>query len=121
MVSDFDIFYQIYPRYAQRSKRSVARALFEVITGPGRHTKVDGLPLFHQTTPEVLITAAKAYRMSLLQSSEPGEHEYKYAPACERWLNHGRFEDIDDEEREKLAAKYDDLQERIQRNKLRVV
>ena len=120
-MTDFDEFWTAYPKHAQRSKKAVSRAIFEAITGPGRHTKVDGLDLSHQETPGVLIAAAKAYRMVLIQSSEGDENPYKYAQGSQVWLNQGRFEDFDDDEREELAAKWDDLQERISRNKLRVV
>ena len=120
-MTAFDEFWIAFPKHAQRSKKAVSRAIFEAITGSGRHTKVDGLDLYHRTTPEVLISAAKAYRMVLIQSSEDEDAPYKYAQGSQVFLNQGRFEDFDDDEREELAAKWDDLQERIQRNKLRVV
>lgn len=116
----FDEFYAIIPKYAQRSQKKISRALFEAITGPGLHVKVDGLAMFHKEIPQVLIQAAKACRMSMIETAEPGEHEFKYAPACQVWLRRGRWEDIDDDERYRLAAKYDDLQERVNSN-LRVV
>lgn len=120
-MTSFETFWRAYPRYAQRSKKAVSRALFEAITGPGLAVRVEGLTLHHKEAPATLIQAAKAYRMALLDASDPGEHEFKFAPACNVWLKQGRFEDHDPDERDRLAAKYDDLQARINRNKLEVV
>lgn len=122
-MSDFDILWSVYPHApGRKTKRTLIKATFNVVTGPGKTTYVDKLPIFSQATPAVLISAAKARHMELLGAATPAEGpKYEFEQGLAVWLNQARFEDWDQDERERLAAKYDDLQDRIQRNKLRIV
>ena len=122
-MQEFDDFWKVYPHFQQRSKKAICRALFLKITGAGHTSKVEGLDITTQTTPGVLVSAAKAYHMTLIKTRTPASGENRdYVPGAQVWLNQGRFEDMEDAERIDLANQYDQHKARVmERARLRVV
>lgn len=117
-------FWEAFPHCDthQRSKRAVAKAVFKAIIGHGRNVKYEGLDLFHQTTPEAIVQAAKAYHMTFIKESTPANGKcLDFVPGAQAWLNQGRFDDFDAAERESLAKQYDHIKALIVERGLRVV
>lgn len=116
-MSDFETFWRIYPR---KVGKAMARAKWNQITGNGMQAKCrdrDGntmdVDLFAR--PEDLIEGAKAYRYDSIDT----ESRFIAHPCT--WLNQGRWEDLDEEERALKARKMDDIFERTKKPELRVV
>ena len=106
----------------QRSKRAISKAVFKAIVGPGRSIKHEGLDLFHQTTAETLVQAAKAYHMTFIKEATPANGKcLDFVPGAQAWLNQGRFEDFEAGERESLAKEYDDFKQAQVKRGLEVV
>ena len=106
-MTDFDVWWKIYPHWSTRSKKALSKALWDNITGGGHSgsASVDGsrVKLTLQATPEELITGAKAYRMAT--------EEQKYVAGAQVWLNQGRWLDHDDAD--DLAARWDRIQDHM--------
>lgn len=116
-MNDFEIFWRIYPR---KCGKAMARAKWKQITGNGMQAKCrdrDGntmeVDLFARS--DELIEGAKAYRYDCIDT------EARFIAHPSTWLNQGRWEDMDEEERATKARKMDDIIERMQKPKLRVV
>ena len=110
-MEEFDAFWKAFPR---KVGKALCRAKFNKITGGGLTIAIEGEKITLKATAAEIVAAAKAYWMQ-----EDGEKQFIPHPAT--WLNQGRFEDIDEEERDALAERYDRLQERIAAGKLRVI
>lgn len=121
-MTDFDILWKAYPHAPKRkTKRAVAEATFNACTGPGKTTKVNGLPITSKATPAVYIAAAKARHMELLNAATPADGpSYDFEPGICVWLNQAGYQDYEPKERDRLAGEYDDLQERMQERKHRL-
>lgn len=114
-MSRFELAWAIYPHYGTRSVKAISRVVWEkIVAGYTARVKFEGsyLDVPHQRTEEDLLTSVKAYRYLRIHEDE------QYNPAMQAWLNRTGGE-IDDAE--KWAAQYDELNERLQRKKLRVV
>lgn len=116
-MSDFESFWRAYPR---KVGKAMARNKWGAITGDGLSAKCrdrDGntMDMDLIANPADLIEAAKAYRLDCIDT------EKRYILYPETWLNRGRWEDYDDDERREKAAKMDKILERTERPKLRVV
>ena len=114
-MTPFDEFWTAFPR---KVGKALCRSKFAKLTGPGLSVCVDGEKLTLTYTAEELIKAAKAYSVS----PEVDETELRFLPHPATWLNQGRFEDMEEDERDRQAAFYDRVQERVtEMKKLRVV
>lgn len=113
-MTPFDIFWKAFPR---KVGKSLCRAKFEVITTVGMDIKIDGHRINLRASPEDVIRAAKAY--ATVTWDEDIETQFMPHPAT--WLNQGRFEDVDEDEQDERAARYDNIRRRVEENKLRVV
>lgn len=118
-MSDFETFWRIYPR---KVGKAMARSKWNAITGNGlqarckdRDGNVMDMDLFAR--PEALIEAAKAYRYMTIDKETPEQ----FIAHATTWLNQGRWEDYEDDERRELASKMDQLTEYMNRPNLRVV
>lgn len=111
-LSAFEEFWKAYPR---KVGKALCRAKFAALVGDGLRTTVDGQKLLLKSSEDDLVKAAKAFWYDMPEDQDP-----RFIPHPATWLNQGRYEDIDDERRDELAAKYDALQERIKPG-LRVV
>ena len=103
-MDDFDEFWRAFPR---KVGKALCRSKFKKLIGAGLSVSVDGEKLVLTYTADELIKAAKAYAVS----DEVGETELRFLPHPATWLNQGRFEDIDEDERDRQAAFYDRCQE----------
>ena len=116
----FEDFWSIYPHHGARSKRAMAKAKWNAITGPGLDTNVrdsegNSMRLNLKATPERIVGAAKAYRMSLSQD------DMRYAPGAQVWLNQGRFDDYDATQLEEASKRWDRIQQVMVKMNLKVV
>lgn len=100
----FEIAWSIYPHYQNRSKRAIAKSKFDQITGWGLNTYAldEGVqvPLTLQAEAAIIIEACKAFSMTM--------QERQFSPGFHTWLNQGRFLDLPDAERQRLASRYDE-------------
>ena len=117
MSADFETFWSVYPR---KVGKAMARAKWKAITGNGlearckdRDGNVMDVELF--ATPDDLIEGAKAYRYDCMDTEE------RYVAHPTTWLNQGRWEDQDEQERAEKARKMDRILERLNTPKLRMV
>ncbi len=62
---------------------------------------------------ELFQKAAKAYRYQVMNE----DIEQRFIPHPATWLRQGRYEDIEPEERKRLADKIDAIQERIEQKR----
>jgi hypothetical protein len=117
-MTKFDEFWAAYPR---RVGKALCRAKFNKITGSGLRVTIEGETFTLQDDADDIIKSAKAFT----QRGINGDAEQKYIPHPATWLNQGRYEDIEDDERDELAAFYDRIQgkikERLEARKLKVV
>lgn len=117
MSDPFEIFWNIYPR---KCGKAMARAKWKQITGNGMQAKCrdrDGntMDVDLHATPEDIIEGVKAYRYDCIDT------ESRYIAHPSTWLNQGRWEDQDAEDRADKARKMDAIRERMNKPKLRVV
>lgn len=97
-VATFADFWSTYPR---KTGKPLARAKWEAITNGGLRTRTldrdsnTYVDLVLQATPEQLVTAAKAYRKSLIGADFKLSIEERFIPHASTWLNQGRFEDFE--------------------------
>ena len=106
----FEDFWRVYPHHSARSKRAMAQAKWNAITGNGLETTVidserNSMRLNLKATPEEIVAGVKAYRMSLSQE------DMRYAPGAQVWLNQGRWMDF--ENAAEVAQRYDRLQVKV--------
>lgn len=115
-MNRFDEFWKAYPRKVQKP---LTRAKYAKVIGNGLVANVDGERLRLSFSEDDLIKAAKAFNREV--SNE--DREKVYIPHPVTWLNQGRFEDIEEDERDRLAAQYDRIQELVEQSKqkLRIV
>ncbi len=118
-MSDFELFWSLYPR---RVGKALAKAKWQQITGNGMLAKCrdrDGntLEVELQATPEEIIEGAKAYRFDCVDTETPP----RFIAHPSTWLNQGRWDDMDEDERADKARKMDDILQRMNRPALRVV
>ena len=118
----FADLWRCYPHHKARSKKAVSEAIFKAVINGGRSTKVDGLSLFLQAKPDEIVRAAKAYHMIFIKARTPADGiDLQYSAALNVWLNQGRFLDLEDEDRDSLAAQYDAYKEGRTNGGLRLV
>ena len=102
--SSFDEWWALYPHHKHRSRKAIARAMWDKITGEGFSTTAsngDGgrVALFNRARPETIVEAAKLYHESIYRDyNDPNPTEY--VPAAQVWLNGSRWEDWVEEETE---------------------
>lgn len=116
-MSDFESFWNAYPR---KVGKAMARSKWNAITGNGLQARCkdrDGnvMDMDLYSDPVVLVEAAKAYRYASIDT------EARFIAHPTTWLNQGRWEDYDDDERRQMARNMDKILERAERPKLRVV
>ena len=110
-MDDFNAFWTAYPR---KVGKALCRAKFAKITGVGLSVMVEGERLLLRASADDLVKAAKAFSVTT-------DEEKRFIPHPATWLNQGRFEDMDEDERDRNAAFYDRCQEARQAHKLKVV
>lgn len=90
-AATFEDFYRLYPR---KIDKTMARAKWDAITGPGLETRMldrDSNKFVHvvlRATPEEIMTGLRRYRDNL-----PLEYDEQFIPFPTTWLNRGRWDD----------------------------
>lgn len=117
-----DIFtecYKIYPHHKGRSKKILAKAIFNQICGKGINTTVDGVKLTVQAEPEDILQGCKATAMSVIR--DDSDDAGQFVAGFQVWLRQGRMFDYEDDALEEACKRYDEIQARVARSKLKVV
>lgn len=116
-MSDFETFWRAYPR---KVGKAMARAKWNAITTKGLTAKCkdrDGnvMDVELVATPEEIIEGALAYRWDSIDTED------RFVAHPTTWLNQGRWEDVEEDERAEKAGKMRQILEKVKKPSLRVV